>query len=271
MLKGSLQTSNAEMHFDEQRRTRTTPAPSQLLDLPEQGTVRRFPTSVSSRPAGRPPELKSHCKTSGPPPQPPPAPDGRVGAGSPQHPPLPLQTPEKARCCSSKHVACVCVSTSDRDGCSWQKEAAGVACKPADLLQVQQRAAGRLPRGVCRGKVRACSVLLAVPANPCSQHGAPATQTDPESRDCCLAEQRFAGEPLCWQETLLCPELTLRIPSFQEAFPKHNELAVFSKVWMGHMKQLETNTAREHYTEGRGGSCLSRAPPKVCRSCKQPA
>lgn len=49
---------------------------------------------------------------------------------------------------------CECVSTSDRDVYSWQKEAAGVACDPADLLRAQRRAAGRLPGGVAGGEGR---------------------------------------------------------------------------------------------------------------------
>lgn len=67
MLKGSLMLRHA---LTSRGGSSTTPAPSQLPDLPEQGTVQRFPTSVSSRPAGRPPGLKSHCKTSGPTPPP---------------------------------------------------------------------------------------------------------------------------------------------------------------------------------------------------------
>lgn len=55
---------------------------------------------------------------------------------------------------------CECMSTSDHDVCSWQKKAAGVACNPADLLQVQQRAAGRLPRGICRGRGEARCLLF---------------------------------------------------------------------------------------------------------------
>lgn len=40
---------------------------------------------------------------------------------------------------------CECASTSAGGVCSWQEEAAGAAREPADSLQVQRRAAGRLP------------------------------------------------------------------------------------------------------------------------------
>lgn len=80
---------------------------------------------------------------------------------------------------------CECVSTSDHDVCSWQKKAAGVACNPADLLQVQQRAAGRLPGAFAGGGERhAAPLALRLLANLDGQNQAPAAPRDPERRNC---------------------------------------------------------------------------------------
>lgn len=76
-----------------------------------------------------------------------PAPDGG-GCGEPLASAASITKPRASQMLRPKtRSMCECVSTSDRDVYSWQEEAAGVACDPADLLQVQQRAAGRLPGG----------------------------------------------------------------------------------------------------------------------------